>query len=37
MDGEVEAAALGGDVAEEEVLEAFVLGWLGCGVWRRVA
>ena len=29
MDGKVEAAALLRDVAEEEVLEAFVLGWIG--------
>src|SRR5271156_5663764 len=28
MDGEVEAAALGGDVAEEEVLKALVLGFV---------
>jgi len=28
VDGEVEAAALGGDVAEEEVLQALVLGWI---------
>ena len=31
VDGEVESAALGGDVAEEEVLEALVLGL----VWMR--
>ena len=29
VDGEVEAAALGGDVAEEEVLKALVLGFVG--------
>ena len=29
MDGEVEAAAFLGDVAEEEVLQAFVLGFAG--------
>jgi predicted cupin superfamily sugar epimerase len=31
MDGQVEATALGGDVAKEEVLEALVLGF----VWVR--
>jgi hypothetical protein len=29
VDGKVEAAAFGGDVAEEKVLKAFVLGWVG--------